>query len=244
MNNYKHIKILVLIFLIGFAGKGYSQTVNEIVAKHITAMGGAEKLSKLKSIKIMANMEVMNMKMPVTMIIVQNKAFRSETEAEGMKVVQVVNGNTGWMINPMTGQNKAEALPEESAKMLSSQADVTGLYNYKEKGYTLSLDGEDDLAGAKVYKVGVTMKNGAKQVNYISKDTFYILKITASVPMNGQDIKTEIAQSDFKQVDGITFPFSSEVSTTAMPGMSMLNKVASVEVNPKIDESIFVMPKE
>lgn len=244
MHNYKYLKLLVIIFILGSASKISAQSPDDIIAKHIAAMGGADKLSKVKSLKISANMEIMNVEMPVTTIIVQDKAFRTETTAEGMTIIQAVNGSTGWTINPMTGQAKAEALPEETVKMLSSQTDVTGLYNYKEKGYAVTLDGEEDLAGAKVYKLGITLKNGAKQVNYISKDTFYILKIVASVPVNGQDIKTEIAQSNFKQVEGITFPFSSEVTTSAMPGMAMVNKVATIEVNPKIDESIFVMPKQ
>ncbi|WP_221390378.1 outer membrane lipoprotein-sorting protein [Dyadobacter sp. NIV53] len=242
MRHYKYFKLLVIILIAGFVNVSYAQSLDDIVAKHITAMGGADKLSKLKSVKISANMEVMNMEMPVTTTIVQDKGFRTETTAQGMTIVQAVNGNTGWMINPMAGQDKATALPEDVVKTMVSQTDLTGLYNYKQKGYTLALEGEQDIAGAKTYKVVMTLKNGIRQENYISKDTFYILKIVATVPMNGQDIKTESLQSDFKQIDGITFPFSSEVTTTAMPGMSMVNKIASVEINPKIDDSIFDMP--
>ena len=242
MRHYKHFKLLIVILIGGLVNLSYAQSIDDIVAKHITAMGGADKLSKFKSVKISANMEVMNMEMPVTTTIVQDKGFRTETTAQGMTIVQAVNGNTGWMINPMAGQSKATALPEEVVKTMTSQTDLTGLYNYKEKGYTLAMEGEEDIAGAKVYKVVVTLKNGIKQENYISKDTFYILKIVAMVPVNGQDIKTESLQSDFKQVDGITFPFSSEVTTSAMPGMAMVNKIASVEINPKIDDSIFAMP--
>jgi outer membrane lipoprotein-sorting protein len=241
MHSYKQLKLLIIILIVGLTGKVSAQTVDDIVAKHITAMGGADKLSKLKSLKISANMEVMNMEMPVTTTIVQDKGFRTETTAQGMTIIQVVDGNKGWMINPMTGQTKATALPEEVVKSLSSQSDLTGLYNYKEKGYTLSLDGEEDLAGAKVYKITMT-KNGVKQENYISKDTFYVLKIVATVALDGQNVKTENVQSNFKQIEGITFPFSSEVTTSAMPGMAMVNKIAAVEVNPKIDDSIFAMP--
>jgi outer membrane lipoprotein-sorting protein len=221
-----------------------AQTVDDIVYKHIKAMGGANQIADLKSVRITANMKVMNMDMPVTTTIVQNKAFRTETTAQGMTIIQAVNGKSGWMINPMGGQSKATVMPEEAVKSMESQKDLTGLYNYKEKGYKLTLDGEEDLDGAKVYKVTATLNSGVKQINYISKDTFYILKIEASMPVEGQLIKTESRQSDFRQVDGIVFPFVLEVTTTAMPGMTMVNRIASLEVNPKIDESIFEMPKE
>lgn len=238
------IKSLLITSLVLIQCYASAQTVDDIVYKHIKAMGGADKIAQLKGVKIAANMKVMNMDMPVNTTIVQNKAFRTETKAQGMTIIQAVNGNTGWMINPMGGQTKATVMPEEAVKSMESQKDLTGLYNYKEKGYKLTLDGEQDLDGAKVYKVTATLNSGVKQINYISKDTFYILKIEASMPVEGQLIKTESTQSDFRQIDGIVFPFVLEVTTTAMPGMTMVNRITSLEVNPKIDESIFEMPKE
>ncbi|NIJ51601.1 outer membrane lipoprotein-sorting protein [Dyadobacter arcticus] len=235
-------KTLLLFFLTGMLHTLSAQTLDEIIAKHIQAMGGADKLSKLKSLKITAEMDVMKMKVPITTTIIQDQGFRSETTVQGMTVVQAINGNTGWAINPMTGQTKATALPEEAVKSMTAETDLTGLYNYKEKGYVLTLEGEEDLAGAKVYKVSMTLKNGIKRINYISKDTFYILKIIVHATMNGQDIKSENLQSNFKQVDGVTYPFTSEVTTSAMPGTTMTLVITTLEVNPKIDPNIFTMP--
>jgi outer membrane lipoprotein-sorting protein len=237
-------KILVLLVTIGAFNPISAQNLDEIIAKHVKAMGGADKLSKLKSMKITADMDVMNMKVPITTTIIQDQGFRSETTVQGMTVVQAINGNTGWAINPMTGQTKATALPEEAVKSMGAETDLTGLYNYKEKGYILALDGEEDLAGAKVYKVSMTLKNGIKRINYISKDTFYILKIIVHANMNGQDVMSENTQSDFKQVDGISYPFRSEVTTSAMPGTTMALMIKTLEVNPKIDPNIFKMPVE
>lgn len=232
---------LILIIFVGIVPL-HAQSLDEILSNHLTAMGGAEKISKLNSLKISANVEMMNTKMPVTTTVVQNKGFRTETVIQGKTIVQAVYGNKGWMINPLTGQESPVALPEAAVKTMTSQTDLTVLYNYKEKGYTLTLDGEEDLLGAKVFKITSTMKNGVKQASYISKDTWYILKVEATVPVNGEEIKTENWQSDFKQVDGITFPFTSEISTSAIPNMKMVNKISTVEVNPKINEKIFEMP--
>ncbi|MCF2491841.1 MULTISPECIES: outer membrane lipoprotein-sorting protein [Dyadobacter] len=237
-------KSLIAILMLGATHITFAQTVDEVIDKHIKAMGGADKLAKLQSVKIAAEMEVMNMKVPISTIIVQDKGFRSETTVQGMTVVQAINGNTGWTINPMAGQTTATALPEESVKAMSTETDLTGLYNYKQKGYTLTLDGEEDLAGAKVYKVSMALKNGTKRTNYISKDTFYILKMIVATTINGQEVTSENTQSDFRQVDGVTYPFTSEVTTSAMPGAAMVLKISSLEVNPKIDPTIFEMPKQ
>lgn len=235
-------RLLTLLIISCITHAVTAQTVDEIVAKHIKAMGG-EKLGKLQSMKITAEMDIMNMKVPVTTIIVQNKGFRSETTVQGMTVVQAVNGTTGWTINPMTGNTKAVALPEDAVKSLANETDLTGLYNYKEKGYKVTLDGEEDLSGAKVYKITMTLPGGVRRINYISKDTFYILKIVAQTKINGQEIMSENTQSDFRAVDGIYYPFTSEVTTSAMPGTKMGLKITSLEVNPTVDPKIFEMPQ-
>jgi len=237
------ISFIVIAFF-GSVQTGLAQNVDEIINKHIKAMGGTDKLAKLQSVKITAEMDVMNMKVPITTTIVQNKGFRSETTVQGMTVVQAINGTSGWTLNPMTGQTTPTALPEEAVKAMSTETDLTGLYNYKQKGYALTLDGEEDLAGAKVYKVSMTLPNGTKRVNYISKDTFYILKMIVQTTVDGQELKSENTQSDFRNVDGVVYPFTSEVSTSAMPGTTMVLKISSLEVNPKIDEAIFAMPKQ
>ena len=244
MHNYKHFRFLIILLLAGISQIVSAQSVDEIIAKHITAMGGADKLSKLKSVAIIANMEVMNMEMPVKITVVQDKGFRTETTVQGMTIVQATDGVKGWMINPMTGDGKPVELPKEAVQQYASQTDLTGLYNYKQKGHQLTLEGEQDLDGAKVYKIVATLKNGAKQENYISKDTYYLLKVVATVSANGQNVTTENVQSNFKQVDGIIFPFSSELTTSAMPGAKVVNKIESVAVNTKIDEGIFAMPKQ
>ncbi len=244
MSQFRFKSTLVVLFITLCTVSLSAQTVDQIIAKHIEAMGGTAKLEALKSVRIAAQMKAMNVEIPVTTTIIQNQGFRTETTMQGMTIVQVVNGTTGWMINPLTGQTKATAMPEDAVKPLSGQTDLTGLYNYQAKGYTLKLDGEENLDGARVYKITATLKNGVKQVNYISKDTYYILKIVASLPIEGQNVVTESKQSDFRKIDGITFPFSNEVTTSAMPDMNMLNKIISVEVNPKISPTIFDMPKE
>ena len=175
MLSISRIVRITLVISTAFALSVNAQSLEEIINKHITAMGGAEKLSKFSTLKMSANVEVMNTKMPVSTTIVQNKGFRTETMVQGKLIIQSVYENKGWMVNPLSGQDKATPLPEAAIKPLASQTDLTGLYNYKDKGYNLTLDGDEDLLGAKVFKITAVMKNGIKHVNYISKDTWYIL---------------------------------------------------------------------
>jgi outer membrane lipoprotein-sorting protein len=219
-----------------------AQTVDEIIDKHVTAMGGAEKLSQLKSMKIEASMQIMGMEIPTTTTVVQERGFRSETDVQGTKIIQALDGKSGWSVNPMMGQNTPTALPEELVKSMSGQVDLTGLHNYRAKGYKVELVGQQTLEGTPVFVVKVTNNQGVAVTNYISKESYYIVRTLVKATVSGQEMETKMSQSNFKKVDGITYPFTAEIESPAMPG-AITMVVKSVQVNPVIDESIFAMPK-
>lgn len=243
MNKQSIARILVLlVFAMFFQLRTQAQTVEDVIDKHVAAMGGS-KYTSLKSVKMEASAQIMGMELPSSTTIVQGRGLRSETVVQGSAIVQAIDGNTGWTINPMSGQSTPTPLPDDAVKMSVGQLDLTGLYNYKAKGHTAELVGEDKLEGAPVYIVKVTMANGTKATHYISKDTYYILKTNVAATVQGQDFEIKTNFSNFKQVDGVTFPFTTELESPAMPGI-MTMVVKNVEVNPKVDESIFAMPKK
>src|SRR5690606_30001805 len=108
-----------------------AQTVAEIVSKHINALGGEDKLSKLKSAQIVATVAVATFEVKGTTTVLQNKGIRIEQEIQGMKMIQAFDGNTAWAVNPMLDGGKAVKLPAEQSANLKEQMDLTGLYNYK-----------------------------------------------------------------------------------------------------------------
>ena len=243
MRNQSFVKLVVVI-LVAFvvqANTVQAQNVDDVVNKHLTAMGG-DKYTGIKSIKMEAIAQIMGMELPSNTTIVQGRGMHSKTTVQGSDIVQAIDGKTGWMINPMMGSTNPVALTEDQVKMSAGQLDLTGLFNYKTKGYKAELTGEDKVEGAPVYVVKVDMGNGALATHYISKDTYYILKSVVNTNVQGQDVELKTNFSNFKQVDGVTFPFTTEIESPAMPGpMTML--VKNVEVNPRVDESIFAMPK-
>lgn len=238
------LKHIVFIVLAVFFTQSvlYAQKVEEILGKHIEAMGGKEKLSALKSVKISSVISVMGMEMNMNTVVIHQKALRSETEVQGMKIIQAIDNGKGWQINPMLGTNAAADLTNEEIKAISSQLDLTGFMDYEKKGYKVKLDGEENLNGAAVYVISFTTGNGISTVNYISKDTWYVLKSIMKIAIDGQETETTVLPSNYKKVNGIVFPFTSEIKTSAMPGGSMISETKSLEVNSTIDPAIFKKP--
>ncbi len=98
-----------------------AQTVEEILDKHIAAMGG-DKYSGLKSVKMETTSQVMGMELPSSTTVVQGRGLRNEMMVQGSAIVQAIDGTTGWMINPMSGQTTATALPEGKRKNVGCPA--------------------------------------------------------------------------------------------------------------------------
>lgn len=236
--------LLNLIITILIAIPTYAQTVDEIIEKHIEALGGKDKLRQLRSARIDAVVSVSSFEIKSTTIVLQGQGVRSEQEIQGMKIIQAFDGNTAWVINPMAGNDKATRLPAEQNAALKSQMDLTGLYNYKAKGYNLELKGEEVLDGAPVYVIEVKMPDGSNAINYMSKSTYYTLKTRVNMKTgDGNEIQTQIYSSDYKTADGYVTPYLIEIEGGGMPGR-ITTKVTSAQFNIDVDPSVFAFPEE
>src|SRR5689334_20773868 len=114
----------------------FAQSADEIVNKYIDAMGGKDKIANIKTMKMVATVDVgPNMKAPITMYIVNNKSYRFDLELQGMKMSRALDGDNGWYISPWAGKKDAEKMNEEEIRDAKDQADITGsLFDYKAKG--------------------------------------------------------------------------------------------------------------
>ena len=219
-----------------------AQTADEIVTKHIAAIGGMEKLKGLNSIYLQSTAEVMGNEMATTTTILNGKGFKTEGEIQGSKMVQVITDKGGWAINPMAGGSVQE-LPAEAAKMAKDQLDIAGpLVDYATKGNKVELKGQEKVGEVNAYKLAVTNKDGATATYFIDPATYYILKVVRSANMMGQDMDIAISFSDYKKTDyGFVYPHTQQ---TDMGGQfSITSKVAKLEINKAIDPKVFDMPK-
>ena len=60
-----------------------AQTADEVIAKYITEIGGAEKWAKVQSIKIEGQIEVQGIQIPFTLLGAQMKGLRLDAEFQG-----------------------------------------------------------------------------------------------------------------------------------------------------------------
>ena len=231
--------IFVLLFI---ASSSVAQTVDEVVAKHIEAMGGSAKLAAVKSMKITSSMDMMGMKLPIVSTIVDGKASRSEVTFQGMTQIMVSEGETGWYISPFQGKTEPEKANEEMLKQAKEERDICGpLFNYKEKVNKVELVGREELEGTDVFKLKITRPTGDVSYQYIDASNYFLLKETSKQKFQDKEVESERILSNYKMVDGMNYPFTVEMRQAGESTGQILT-VETVEVNPKVDESIFKMP--
>ncbi|MBC3788724.1 outer membrane lipoprotein-sorting protein [Spirosoma utsteinense] len=220
-----------------FASVGaYAQTVDDIVDKHVAALGGMDKLKGVTTLVTERSLSVQGMEIPSKTTIVVGKSMRTESSVMGNSMVQVVDGSTGWMIRPamMGGTGDPEDMPADQIKQQVGQLDPFGpLVGYKEKGNKVELVGNEKVDGKDNYHLKITTKDGQVIDEYLDAATYMVSKV--KMDMNGQ--AGEIGFSDYKDTDGIKFANTMEIANAQMGTLNMLT--TKIMVNPKVDDAIF-----
>ncbi|KAA0993012.1 outer membrane lipoprotein-sorting protein [Dyadobacter aurulentus] len=232
-------KLFLAIAATVLSAGSFAQTVDEIVDKHVTALGGIDKIKAINTLVIDRSLAVQGMEIPNKTILVVGKSFRNESTVMGNSMVQVVDDSKGWMIRPtmMGGTGEPEDMPADVVKQqLSSLDPFGGLVNYKEKGHKVELVGKEQVDKKDVFHLKMTTADGQVMDEYIDANTYLVTKIKTT--MNGQE--GEIDLSDYKEVEGVKFPNTMDISNPQMGTMSFVT--SKIVVNTPVDNAIFKKP--
>ena len=219
------------------------QTVDEIVAKSVEARGGMDKLKAVKSIRSTGKMELgPGMEAPGTMFQKRPNMVRVEFTVQGLTAVQAYDGKSAWMIMPFTGKKDPEAMTADDTKEMEEDADIDGpLVDYKAKGNTVELLGKEKLEGTDAYKLKVTLKNGDVKTIYLDADSYLEIKEEGKRTVRGSEQEFESSLSDYREVEGVMFPFAVESGPKGSQQKQKLT-IDKIELNLPAEDSSFKMP--
>jgi hypothetical protein len=240
----KIIKVLLsLLFVISISGKIFSQDADEIVNKYINAIGGLDKIQAIKTIKLTGKVTANGMDIPFSQICKRPQMVLMESTIQGMTMKQAYDGTQGWMINPFMGKKDPDVMSKDAEKAIKRNADFEGqLINYKDKGSKIELIGKEDLEGSQVYNIKLTDKDNDLTNFYIDADSYLLVKQNDKIKVDTKEITAESILSNYKQVNGVLFPYSIESKSPDNPMGNAKIVVDSIEVNMTVDDSIFKMP--
>jgi hypothetical protein len=216
----------------------FGQTLDEIVKKHIEAIGGKDNWAKVKSLKTIGTLKAQGAEITITIQKIDKTASRQDIALMGMKGYNILTTTEGWNFMPFQGQTKPEPITPDDVK--KSQEDLylmPDLMTYKEFGKKLEYLGMDDFDGTECFKLKMIDKEKKETTFFIDPSNYYIIKKVSKLTVNGKEIESETIMSNYKKQDnGIVYPFS------FVSGWGE-TEITVLEINPKIDESIFKVTK-
>lgn len=233
-----------LFALLGTIGLAFSltaeaQTADDIINKHIDAIGGKDKLSQVQSIVIDGTMQIMGGSNPFHTSIVTGKGYKNEMEFNGTKMVQCITDKGGWAINPMTGSSDPAPMADEEYTSQKDNIYPGGpLFDYAAKGSKAELLANEKLGDVDAYKIKLTNAAGAEYTFYIDPKSYYILKMVRT--SNAGEMS--VVYSDYRKTDyGTVYAFANEI--TLPQGFTLTSAIDKVVFNSQVSPEIFTMGK-
>jgi hypothetical protein len=236
----KNIKTFLSLLLLVSGGIVQAQSLDDVLKEHFKATG-QDNLLKVNTQKLTGKILQSGIEIPFLQMAKRPDKVRIEGTFQGLTFLQTFDGKEGWNINPFAGVTEPQPMSEDELKSFRYQADMDGmLWNSKEKGYTVTYEGKEDMEGTSCFKIKVVTKFGDTFTYYIDSDSYIMIRANAKVKVMGNESESDTYFSNYKQVDGIAVPGKIDTKMNGQLAMTMV--IDSVRLNIGLDDTLFGKP--
>ncbi len=233
------------LLLLGFLpSEAESLTAEELVSRHLHAIGGEKQWAAIETMKITGGYESFSNSHPFTIYRKRPDLYRFEHFMIEFDVVCAYDGEKAWWINPMMGQagQKPGPIFEPQNKITVRESVFDNvLFGYKEKGHTIKLLGMEKLEGEPHYQLEVSIKDGPVETWHINAKTFLRTLVITDGYEYGRKASMDVFYGDYRKVNGVMMPFYIEQEWHTRHRVFEIEKI---EVNVPVDDKLFVMATE
>lgn len=229
------MRILILLFIC--VTNLYAQNKNEIIDKHIKAMGGKQNWDKIKNIFFVLESKEPAQTIVETQYVVPLKNIRidykitsRDATLNNKKYFVVANDKSGWKYLPENMKDTVLPLNVEECKYFTSlflhTFPLLASDSVKEKSTYM---GTEYFDNKNFHKIMYRKNNLEYQYLYLDMETYLIKKIVNITPHS----ESEITLNDYKIVQNlIHIPF-------AIDNNGSISYIKEIKFNTTFDEKIF-----
>lgn len=213
-------------------------SVDEIVQKYVTALGGEAAIRKITSRSMTGKITAMGTESPIEVLTKAPNKRISISHMGGGESYTAFDGTAGWMGNG--GRPAREMSPAESAAS-SIDAEFYLALRLKEMFPQLRR-GRPEKVGDAVCQSLFGSAPGKPMVRFFFDNNSGLLVRQvryAETPVGR--MPTQIDYADYREVDGVKIPFR---WTLSRPNGRFTIQIAEVKVNAPIDDSKFAKPQQ
>jgi outer membrane lipoprotein-sorting protein len=240
--------VAIASVLLGSAHAAAAQTADEIVEKHLAAMGGRAALSKLTSRMMAGTIAISTPAGEFSgPIEIWNQApnkvrtlINLDLSAVGvgkMTIDQRFDGTTGYAMDTLQGNRD---ITGDQLEGMRNGFFPTPLLNYKQNGISLELTGKEKVGDRDAFVIVIKPKTGPSTKSYFDATTFMMIRqiVTADIPPVGT-LEQTTDLSDERVVDGVKVAHKI-VSSSSVQNFTVT--ISKVEHNAAVDAALFAKP--
>lgn len=217
----------------------------EIVDRHIQALGGRQKLDAVQSVITRGEYREGSFAIPGAFMARMRPYYKTICDPRE-KLGDVCEGYDGsaweWYKDPgvvLRVVGAAAAASRHGTELIDS------LVDYKSRAPTIELVGSEIFDSKPVYNLHVTLADGFEKHLFVDQQSFLIVGDRRAAPIHafGAPVRSENRIGDYRQVDGVLFPFL--VIEVEIGTGKELNRFTtqSITINTKLDPSFFAPPQ-
>ena len=248
------MRILAVALTLAIAASAGAQetvelTADEIVRRHVEALGGEDALRALTTLKKTGTYVYNGHEHPIVSYHKTGKRSREEIEglrlwaaqfAEGNVVRRGTNGSAVWLEDPSREERWLE-IPERREALTLEDADLHGsIVDYAAKGHRITYEGMGELDGTSAHRVRIHLASGPEQLLYFDPDTFLLLgKEIEGEQRDDLELPRRWFYDDYRAVGGVQVPFWVFVEE---PIFTREYTYDAIEANVPLEDSLFEPP--
>ena len=237
--------LLPIIFVAGCYERSDSLSLDEIVQRNTNAVGGSAAIEAIQSIQIDLHIKDPSFEVDGTYYAARPGKMRIDVSAEGKHVfTEAFDGQTGWQ---WEGKGEQKPATEKATAALQHGVELPGklfgLHEIKARGHRMKSIGREQIGGVNYYALQLILNDGYAVSLYVDPDTWLVTRRRDFRPLHvdADPTPTTIEQvsSDFRDVNGMKFPFAT-AETDLNTGKLLESTIAkSVKINPTLPPTLF-----
>lgn len=218
-------------------------SVDTIVAEHVRALGGMEKIKAITSFVRHGTYAEGDMSFKTYTAMARPFYRVIGPPDDTLKHLHEGYDGSAWEYYPDPGL-VVRTVGAAAATTRRTAAFDDPLVDYKTYDTTLESGGESTLAGRAVYVLHTTLADGFRQDIYVDKQTWMIAGYARTVPFHafGENYDTHIELGDYRPEGGVMMPHSDREIDTKTGKVLASGTVESVEINPTLPPEQFSPP--
>ncbi len=214
----------------------------ELLAAHVEASGGADKIPKFETLHLQGTVAVEEQKLHGTMELWWQKDGKVylEQNIEGIGKSRVgYDGETVWLEDPITGLRKLDGA-EATAYIQSSEMFLG--HDWKRHFTAANTLGKQTVGGNEVWEVELVSKTGPNLTVGIDADSKLIRYVKSVQPSMLGDTPVEVRSDRYEVIEG--YKFSMHRINAISTLLELDETITKFEVNVPVDASMFAFPSK